>query len=351
MPHPRRGFRTKRDATLALADLQVKLARGEWIDPQAGKVTVESLHETYTEGLAHLKDSTRSKLQFSWVRWVQPRWGSTEIAKIRPSGVRSWVSHLQAEGAGPATIETALDVLRGCLAVAVEDRALVSNPAAGIRAPRRENPDRNYLTHEQVEALAVECGRDATVVRFLAYTGLRWGEMAALRVGDVDFLRRRVQISRSVTEVEGRRVWTTPKTHERRSVAFPAFLAEQLARQCEGRSREDLVFARTATTETHLRVSLWRPRVFKPAVARCAARDSEFPAGLTCHQLRHTAASLAISAGASVLAVQRSLGHTNAAQTLGTYADLFDTDVDLVADALDSARARAVPATSSQALG
>lgn len=347
----KRGYRTRREATLALADLQVKLARGEWVDPQAGKITVGALHETYTEGLAHLKESTRSKLQFSWTRWVQPKWDTREVGKIRPSGVRSWVSQLQAEGAGPGTIETALDVLRGCLAVAVEDRALANNPASGVRAPRRENPDRNYLTHEQVDALATECGRDATIVRFLAYTGLRWGEMAALRVGDFDVLRRRVQISRSVTEVEGRRVWTTPKTHERRSVAFPAFLVDELAAQMVGRGREDLVFARTATTETHLRVSLWRPRVFKLAVARCAARDPEFPASLTCHQLRHTAASLAISAGASVLAVQRSLGHTNAAQTLGTYADLFDTDVDLVADALDAARARAVPATSSQALG
>jgi integrase len=63
--------------------------------------------------------------------------------------------------------------------------------------------------------------RDGTVVKFLSYTGLRWGEMAALRVQDFDMLRRRVNVSRSVTESGGLQ-WTTPKTWERRSVPFPA---------------------------------------------------------------------------------------------------------------------------------
>lgn len=58
---------------------------------------------------------------------------------------------------------------------------------------------------------------------------------------------------------------------------------------------------------------------------------------MTPHDLRHTAASLAISAGANVKAVQRMLGHASAAMTLDTYADLFDDDLDNVADALDRA--------------
>ncbi|WP_407334601.1 tyrosine-type recombinase/integrase [Dietzia kunjamensis] len=346
----KRGYRTKREATLALADLQVKLARGEWVDPQAGKVTVGALWDVYVDTQADLKETTRSKHRFSWSTHVEPKWGAREVGKIRPSMVRTWVTEMQVAGVGPATIETALDVLRGCLAIAVEDRSLASNPAAGVRAPRREHAARGYLTHQQVEALAMECGRDATVVRFLAYTGLRWGEMAALRVSDFDMLRRRVQVSRSVTEVEGRRTWSTPKTREKRSVPFPAFLAEELAAQMVGRSRDDLVFARSATTEAHLRVSLWRPRVFKPAVARCQEADPTFPA-ISPHDLRHTAASLSISAGANVKAVQTMLGHASAAMTLDTYADLFPDDLDAVAGALDSARARAVPATSASSLG
>jgi integrase len=70
------------------------------------------------------------------------------------------------------------------------------------------------------------------------------------------------------------------------------------------------------------------------------ATTPEFPT-ITPHDLRHTAASLAISAGANVKAVQRMLGHAKASMTLDTYADLFDTDLDAVAVELDAAIRRA----------
>ena len=80
-------------------------------------------------------------------------------------------------------MENALSVLRQILAMAVEDRRISRNPCAGVKPPRRAHRPRGYLTHQQVELLArAVCGSDATVVRFLAYTGLRWGEMAALRL-------------------------------------------------------------------------------------------------------------------------------------------------------------------------
>ena len=85
-----------------------------------------------------------------------------------------------------------------------------------------------------------------------------------------------------------------------------------------------------------LRNSNWRARVFAPAVEICQREDETFPA-ITPHDLRHTAASLAISAGANVKAVQRMLGHAKASMTLDVYADLFDTDLDAVAVELDAA--------------
>ena len=90
--------------------------------------------------------------------------------------------------------------------------------------------------------LAGEVGDYATVVRFLAYSGLRWGEMAALRVESFDMLRRRVNIRQAVAEVGGRLVWSTPKSHESRSVPFPAFLAEPLAASWWASNARILVF-------------------------------------------------------------------------------------------------------------
>lgn len=135
----------------------------------------------------------------------------------------------------------------------------------------------------------------------------------------MDVLRRRLQIVQAVAEADGRLDWKAPKDHERRSVPFPAFLAVELGERMLGKGREDLLFS--AANGGPLRVSHWRPRVFN------AARDSieDFPR-VTPNDLRHTAASLAVSAGGNVLALARMLGHEDPSLTLRTYADLFDSD-------------------------
>jgi integrase len=234
---------------------------------------------------------------------------------------------------GTPTVHKAFGVLRQVLGAAVDDHRIPRNPCTDVKLPNTKHADRGYLTHEHVAALAdaVDCYPE--VIRFLAYTGLRWGEMAALRVQDFDMLRRRVNISRSVSE-SGKLVWGDTKTHKPRSVPFPASLADELSALMVGKSRDDLVFANTRGNV--LRGSNFRTRHFGPAVAKCQKDDETFPT-ITPHDLRHTAASLAISAGANVKAVQRMLGHAKASMTLDVYADLFDDDLDVVADRLDTA--------------
>jgi integrase len=210
-----------------------------------------------------------------------------------------------------------------------------------VKLPKLQQADRAYLSHAQVAALAVSVGWLPEVIRFLAYTGLRWGEMAALRVQDFDMLRRRVNVSRSVTE-SGKLIWGSPKTHKRRSVPFPAVLADELSALMIDKGREDLVF--TTQRGAVLRGGNYRNRYFNKAVEACQQADETFPT-ITPHDLRHTAASLAVSAGANVKALQRMLGHAKASMTLDVYADLFDDDLDVVADQLNAA-IQAVPSQS-----
>jgi integrase len=141
-------------------------------------------------------------------------------------------------------------------------------------------------------------------------------------------LRRRITVAESVTEVRGRLTWGTPKSHQARSVPIPRFLADLLAEVVAGKGSDDLVF--TTWHGKPLRNLNWRRDVFD-----LAAGDVGL-AGLTPHELRHTAASLAVSAGANVKAVQRMLGHASAAMTLDVYSGLFDADLDAVAVQLDS---------------
>ena len=142
----------------------------------------------------------------------------------------------------------------------------------------------------------------------------------------VDLGRHRLTIAESVTEVGGRLSWTTPKTHYTRAVPFPPSLLEPIRSLCAGKEPEDLVF--TSPEGWPLRLNNWRRRVFDPACKELGLKVSP-------HDLRHTAASLAIQRGANVKAVQRMLGHASAAMTLDVYAGLFSDDLDSVAVALD----------------
>jgi integrase len=144
----------------------------------------------------------------------------------------------------------------------------------------------------------------------------------------VDLVRRRLIVSESASEVGGRLVWSTPKSHQSRTVPLPQIVVGDLTPLVAGRSGDELVF--TSPQGGPLRLNNWRRRVFDPACEACELSD------VTPHDLRHTAASLAVSAGANIKAVQRMLGHASAAMTLDVYASLFDEDLDAVADALNA---------------
>jgi integrase len=326
-------FTRKVDAQQRLDNITSRFVTGTYTPPEAGRATVAAVYAAWSAAQGHIAAKTALTRRSTWSNHVEPRWGEVPVVGVKPSAVRAWVAQLVAAEVGVATIENAFGLLRQICGAAVEDNRIPRNPCAGVRLPKRSHPDRGYLSHAQVAALAGAVTRHPEVVRFLAYTGLRWGEMAALRVQDVDMLRRRVNVSRSVTEA-GRLIWRTPKTGERRSVPFPAVLADELAALMVGKGRDDLLF--TNTRGGVLRGTHYRHDVFAPAVAVCQQADETFRT-ITPYDLRHTAASLAVSAGANVKAVQRMLGHARASMTLDVYADLFDEDLDGVAARLDAA--------------
>ena len=327
----KRGFRTKREAEDFLSSVEVSKMQGAWVDPTRSKVTVSEWAETWYAAQLQIKPTTRAGYRLYLDKHVLPRWGTVSLVDVGHADVQRWVNTL-AETLAPSTVRQIHLVLGGVLKYAVRDGRLVKSASDDINLPRIVRKRHGYLTHEQVAALVAACGNEGDVVRFLAYEGLRWGEMAALRVGRIDMLRRRLEVAEAMSEVRGVVVWGTPKGHERRSVPIPAFLLEDLARRCEGKGREDLVF--TTGTGSVMRNGNFRRNHFNPALVILSEGAEGFPK-ITPHDLRHTAASLAVSAGANVKSVQRMLGHASAAMTLDVYADLFDDDLDAVAIALD----------------
>ncbi len=183
---------------------------------------------------------------------------------------------------------------------------------------------------EQVDELADAAGNYRPAIMFLAYTGVRFGELSALRVRRLDLLRRRAAIVEAVAEVHGRATFGTPKSHQVRTVPIPRFLIEELSVLVAAKQPDDFVF--TARKGGLLRLQNFRHAIFDPAVRSAGM------VGLTPHSLRHTAASLAIASGADVKVVQQMLGHASATMTLDLYGHLYGDRLDEIADRMDELR-------------
>ena len=325
-----RDFPRKIDAQRWLASVEVSIGRGEWLDPDLGDMTLGEWSRTWLSVQSQLKPSTALRYEGLLGNQVYPVWRQTRLRDITHSSVADWVVGLSRSGLSPSSVRHAHRVLSLVLGAAMRDGRLPRNAAAGVSLPRVHASEKRFLSHAQVRKLADAAGDPFdVVVLVLAFTGLRWGELAALRVRDVDLDRRRVHVVRSMTEIRGRAVFGTPKNHQRRAVPLPAFLVDPLRSRLAGRDPDDLAFTSRAG-------AVLRNRNFRVQVFDRAAHDAGLD-GFTPHELRHTAASLAIAAGANVKAVQRMLGHASAAMTLDVYAGLFADDLDEVARVLDEA--------------
>jgi integrase len=327
-----RHFKRKVDAQRWLDEVTAAVQTGTYVDPKRARTTVGELAPVWLAGKINLKPTSRARYADVLKTHVLPRWRNVALIGVTHGDVQAWLSELSDRGLAGASVRKAQGVLSGILGLAVRDRRLAVNPALGVALPPMQEKRRRYLTAEQLEALADAAGPGRVAVLVLGYCGLRWSELAALRVRHFDLLRRRVLVEEAVTEVDGSRlVWGTPKTHGRRSVPLPRFLVDELARTVVTRPADELAFPSP-------KGAVLRNRNARSAWFDAAARAIGEP-GLTPHELRHTAASLAIKAGANVKAVQRMLGHASAAMTLDRYTDLFDDDLDDVADRLDALRA------------
>lgn len=327
----KRGFRTKREAEQFLAVVEVSKLRGEWIDSTRSRVSVQLIAEEWYKAQVQVKPTTLSGYRHSLDKHVLPKWGKYLLTGVNHGDVQEWVYDL-GQKLGPSMVRQIHLVLAGVMKYAIRDERLAKSPCDDIQLPRILKKRHGYLSHKQVRALAAACGEYGLVVLFQSYTGLRWGEMAALTAQRIDLTRRRIEVADAVSEPRGVLVWGTPKNHVRRSVPFPEFLVPGLKILVDSHASADLVFK--GHDGGILRSGNFRNRVFNEAVKNVMKTDPSFPR-VTVHDLRHTAASLAVSAGANVKAVQRMLGHASAAMTLDVYADLFDDDLDAVAVALN----------------
>ncbi|MCG2797665.1 MAG: tyrosine-type recombinase/integrase [Cellulomonas sp.] len=429
-----RLFRTKRDA-LAEAEAQETAGKAsEWIDPKAGAVTLADYFASWQARRADRAPRTLEAEAERFASLISPAFGSTPLRRLDYDGIAQWAATMQSKRSGRVASQArrrdAARLLVAVLDGAVEAGRIARNPArtkAG-KVPYLPRASRTkahrYISHEQLRRTVEAANSDQAraVILLAGLTGLRWGELSALTVADIDLMRGRVKVGRAYTRLDnGTLLLGETKTHARREVAIGAALRDVLTPLLGGKAKSSLLFATadgkplrresfsrssfgpavtaagsavsalqrllgfspelvsgfydaattSAVREAQSRNALAATGVCDPATwAALAHEDREhqrrerrgdgstraaaisrahqlttlsrmtlapgaedFPR-LTLHDLRHTAASLAVAAGATVKAVQRMLGHESAKLTLDTYAGLFDTDLDTLGQSL-----------------
>ncbi|APT92929.1 integrase [Corynebacterium phocae] len=323
------GFRTK-TAAQAWADKNATEVRtGDWINPNAGAVTIGELGVRWLAMQTHLKPSTRELYEQVWSGAVAPHWGGVQVGRVAPSQVQAWVSCSPHKA---SWTRHAHNVLAQILDMAVADGMIRENPARGVKLPRREKSVKVFWTMAQLRLFAAECGDREDLILLLGTSGLRWGEAIALRPEDLDPLRGRIHVTRNAAKVGNKVVLGSPKTHERRTVAVAGHVMDMLVARAESVGRSELLW--TGRRGGWL-MSPGHRSWFAGALERAQTADPTLPR-ITPHGLRHVAAGLLVESGANVKAVQRQLGHASATMTLDTYAELFDDGLDVVADSLDA---------------
>lgn len=293
--------------------------------------------------------------------WSLPRWANRSLASMHRTEIDEWVSSLvdgsaphaegrrvRGGGLSPAGLTAVWVPFKASLANAVELGWITANPARGVELPKAKAPDKVFLNYVEVEKLVAAAysitGRrsDSVMIELMAFAGLRPGEVVALQVQHLDLVARRIKIRRTATvDITGAPIFGEPKHGERREVPIAPHIIDDLAAVSSGKSGVDPLV--DSARGQFVNIHNWRSRVWNKAIAAAQLADRN----LTPKSLRHTAASMAIAAGADVKVVQRMLGHADASMTLNTYADLWPDRLDEVVEAVSRHRETALHSISS----
>lgn len=331
-----RHFTRKVDAERWLDSVRVDLSTGAYADPARGRVTFGTWSKQWQAEAVHLKPKTRAGYESILNKHLLPRWQAIRLADIDRAAIKAWVAVLVRSGIGAGTVKNVVNTMKAVMSSAVEGGAIRVNPCTGVRLPRSTRGEMLFLTAAQVLDLADAIGPNHRVlILFAAYTGLRAGEISALRWDRVDLGRGTADVVESYAEVHGALVLGATKTYANRTVRLPRFLIELLGEQRALTGPDGYVFRDSRGGP--MRHSNFYRRSFRPAV-----KAASLPDGLRFHDLRHTCVALLVAQGAHPMAIKQRLGHSSITVTLDQYGHLLPALDEALTDGLDETFCKAV---------
>jgi integrase len=303
-------FATEKQAERWLTVVESEMIRGEWFPPEAGEVPLLPYAERWIRE-RRLAPRTRELYEDLFRLHVGPFLGELAIGSIKPATVRTWRARLLDEGRPEPQAVKAYCLLRAVLNTAVREDGLIrENPCRIPGFDRYHTPERPTASVAQVYALAEAVPpRFSALVLLAALSGLRWGELAALRRCDVDLAAGVLRVPRKLAALRGGMEFGPPKSEAgRRTVALPdaavAALRPHLLAYVAA-DPEALVF--TGEKGAVLRSGNFRRAVRWDEAVRAAGIAGDFH----FHDLRHTGNTLAAAAGASTRELMQRMGHSS----------------------------------------
>ena len=319
-----RHFERKLDAQRWLDQTTAALVTGQYVDPQAGKVTLTAYAKAW-QATQRGRPSTLALVDNALRLHILPALGSRPMASIRHSDIQGFVKDLD-DRYSIGQVRNVSGILTRLFAAAVEDRVVPGSPCRKVKVPKIADAEVVPPTVEEVAA-AIEAApeRYRAAVILLAGSGLRIGELLGLRVSDVDFLRRSVRVERQRLQSGG---VGEPKTDKsRRTVPLSQVVLDELAAHLARYPSGEWLFTAPdggpVAYSTH-----WKPAWER--IRKVVGFEH------STHDMRHFFASAQIAGGASVKQVQSVLGHGSAAITLKVYAHLWPGDDDQTREVMES---------------
>ena len=336
----KRGFHTKKEALAYAKRIEADIERGEHIPQQLASTRFKDVAEDWLESKVFDKPRTADGYASLLRNHVLPTFGPKAVGNVTKADIKTWVKERQSDDVGAGTIRNAYrNVLKPVLDHAMDSGMIKVNPATGVKLPRADHVEMLYLTADEVQVLADELGDDyGLLVTFAAYTGLRAGELAALKVKSLDLMRRKVNVKEAASPVRGKGTVDGPtKTYAIRSVTLPKPLIEPLMEYVAPRANGPDAYVFVSREGHQLHHGNFYRRHFRPAVLRLVG-EGKLPtakAGLRFHDLRHTCAALmANQPGADPFVVMKRMGHSSITVTYDRYGKLFPEREESVTDSL-----------------
>lgn len=313
-------FATKADGYRWLAKVQTELDSGRWIDPKAGKESLKVYAEHWIETRLvrgrPLAPRTAELYRAQLKNHILPALGLTPLRQLEASAVRAWYGKLSGpSGPGQVTAAKCYRLLRAICTTAVDDNLIARSPCSIRGAGQERSGERPMFTLAQVQALvdAVE-DRWRALILLAAWTGLRIGELSALRREHLDLETGTVSVTTAVVDVVGQgRSYGPPKSAAgRRAVAIPPHIIGDLDHHLAMYAQpgpQGLVFV--GPKGGPIRRNNFASRVWAPA-----AEAAGLPAGSHLHDLRGWGATIAARHGATTKELMHRLGHASPAAAL-----------------------------------